>query len=254
MNEEQLSALTNQFNLLDKIYPGLEYGIDKEQDCFYVAGVLFFSASYRGIEIKDSYLIKVNVPWDFNEYHHPVSYEIGGRIPKNFHHYKAGNLCLGLYTSIFDKLIDDCTLLSYFRNILIPYLYAFSYHEKYKEMPFGNYGHDKDAMILYFRDKLNGISSDRLLDFLIYMYSPNVYGSHRDCLCGSKRPLRQCHLQLVLALNKRYPKALFKHDLLNCVHQLSEQDIRCNSMISKKNTRLFIRTITRDLKSDLYTK
>ena len=254
MNEECLTSLIQQLVLLEKFFPGLEYGVDKEDDCLFVTGVLNFSASYNEIEIRDSYLIRVNIPWNFNVYHHPIAYEIGGRIPSSFHHYKGGNLCLGLYTAIFDKLLDDCSLLAFFRNILIPYLYAFSYYEKYGRMPFGNFGHDKDAMILYFQDKLNGISSERLLDFLVYMYLPSVYGSHRECLCGSKLPLRYCHLQLVVDLGKRYPRALFKRDIVSCVHQLSEQDIRCNSKISQKNYRLFVRTITRDYKDDLHIK
>lgn len=251
--EANLKKLTNQYEQLIVSYPGLECGIDEKQDCFFIAGVLRFSASFAGKDVQDSYLIRMDVPWDFDVLHVPLSYELAGRIPRTFHHHLNGNLCLGVFIAIYEKLNQDCTLLGYVNNLLVPYLFAYSCYEKTGEMPFGNAGHDKDAMLLYLKERLGNIHANRLLDFIVYMYMPQVYGSHRPCLCGSGLPLRDCHLKQVRELTDIYPKIMLRYDIKDCINQLLEQKIYCESMIPSKWRKYFCREINRDFATDKAT-
>lgn len=250
MTDKALEQLIDQYNQLVTQYPGLIYGIDKELDCFYVAGVLHFSASFGKYSLQDSYLIRVDVPWNFDLFNVPAAYELSGRIPKAFHHHLNGNLCLGVYIAIYEKLKQDCTLLGYVNNLLVPYLFAYSCYVKYGEMPFGNAGHDKDAMLLYLQDHFPNVPINRFLDFIIYMYMPQVYGSHRPCLCGSGRPLRDCHFTSIKALADIYPKVFMRYDMPEYMKQINDKNVRCDSMISLKDRKDFCRKIKHDLEAD----
>lgn len=250
MTDKAFKQLIEQYNQLVTQYPGLIYGIDKDLDCFYVAGVLHFSASYENTSLQDSYLIRVDVPWNFDLHHAPAAYELSGRIPKAFHHHLNGNLCLGVHIAIYEKLKQDCTLLGYVNNLLVPYLFAYSSYEKYGKMPFGNAGHDKDAMLLYLQDHFPGVPMNRFLDFIIYMYMPQLYGSHRPCLCGSGRPMRTCHLTSIRALIETYPKVYLRYDIQEYARQLNDKKINCESMFSQKKIRKFCWKIKQDYKAD----
>lgn len=253
MAEQALENLILQYNQLVVHYPGLEYGIDKEKDCFYVAGVLHISATYKEHSIQDSYLIRIDVPWDFDLHHVPLSYELAGRIPQKFHHYQNGNLCLGVCIAVYEKLKPNCSLLGYIDNVLVPYLFAYSYYEKIGKMPFGNAGHDKDAMLLYLQDHFPNVRTNRFLDFIIYMYMPQLYGSHRPCLCGSGHPMRYCHLASIKALMDTYPKVYLRYDIQEYVRQLNDKNIHCDSMISQRKRRTFCWKIKQDYKADQKT-
>ena len=237
-----------QYNQLAATYPGLEYGIDKLLDCFFVAGVLSFSASFNQISIQDSYLIRIDIPWNFDLFHIPLAYELAGRIPQSFHHYINGNLCLGINIANYEKLSQDCTLLGYVNNLLVPFLYAFSYYEKYGKMPFGNEGHDKDAVFLYFHEKFPGVPEDRLLDLIIYLYLPHAYGSHRPCLCGSGLRMRHCHFNLLKELIHIYPRDILLCNIKDFIIHFFKKNINYKSMFSPKILNQFYREITKDLK------
>ena len=240
--------LIEQYNQLVAAYSGLEYGIDKLQDCFFVTGVLSFSASFNQISIRDSYLIRIDIPWNFDLFHIPLAYELAGRIPKSFHHYVKGNLCLGINIANYEKISQDCTLLGYVDNLLVPFLYAYSYYEKYGKMPYGNEGHDRDAVFLYFKEKFSDVPEERLLDLIIYMYMPHVYGSHRPCLCGSGLPMRSCHFNLLKELIHIYPRDILIWNIKEFIIQFIEKNIYYKSMLSPKIIRQFYREITKETK------
>ena len=146
MNLEILKQdLLSQFAELNKLYPELSCRWDEDALCLKIVGNLYFKAIYHNCpKIEDCYTIRINVPWDFSPSSPPVVYELCNRIPANFHHYLGGNLCLGVASAIRLKLLENCSLINFIDNLLVPYLYAYSYYERYNRMPWGNAEHSDD--------------------------------------------------------------------------------------------------------------
>ncbi|MBQ9336448.1 MAG: hypothetical protein IJS14_04010 [Lentisphaeria bacterium] len=248
--DESCQILSEQFNQLVSVYPDLEFNFDKVKNCFFVAGVLSFSASFGDRTIHDSYLIRIDIPHKFDAFHAPSAYELAGRIPQTFHHYLDGSLCLGIYIAVYEKLNQNCTLLGYVENLLIPYLFAYSCYEKNGNMPFGVAEHDDEALLVFLKERFSDIPTERFLDFLIYMYMPQVYGSHRPCLCGSDLPMRNCHFSSIRLLTDLYQKRVLRREIHDCVYCLLQQNNAYDSMISRKNRARFMRELRRDNEAD----
>lgn len=248
--DEMCQILSAQFDQLVAVYPDLEFNFDKTKNCFFVAGVLSFSASLGTRTIHDSYLIRIDIPHNFDSFHAPAAYELAGRIPQTFHHYLDGSLCLGIYIAVYEKLNQNCTLLGYVENLLIPYLFAYSCYEKNGDMPFGVAQHDDEALLVFLKERFSDIPAERFLDFLIYMYMPQVYGSHRPCLCGKNLPMRHCHFLSIRSITDLYPKRVLRREIQDCVCYLLRQNNVYDSMISHKNKARFRRELARDIEAN----
>jgi hypothetical protein len=60
-------------------------------------------------------------------------WEIGGKIGKEYHHFFDGTLCLGTYIEVYRKFSPSPNIRNFIESLLIPYLYRYSYIQKFKE-------------------------------------------------------------------------------------------------------------------------
>ena len=182
--------IRNQFDELREKYPGL-YLTYHNKAAWSISGLLYFVASYEGQEIEDKYSIELLV-WNNFPNSIPLAKEIGGRIPKTFHHYENDGLCLGAPLAIRQTFRQEPTLLGFTNNCLIPYLYSFSYKSQYGKMPFGELSHGSQGLLEYYQSVFK-VDNKKAVVRLLQVLTENNYQTNVKCPCGSRKQIRNCH-------------------------------------------------------------
>lgn len=157
-----------------------------------LCGCLAFSAQADGREpISDTYQIEVGVPFEFPRAL-PVVRETGSRIPPSFHTNADGELCLGSPLRLHLAIADNPTLPSFFQNCVIPYLYGFSYQEKYGLLPFGELDYGIEGILADYREFFR--LDDSACAEMVRLGSLRKRDANREpCPCGSGVRLGKCH-------------------------------------------------------------
>ena len=163
-----------------------------------VSGKLSFSAQYNGVSIQDEYIVEITVPEDYPEIL-PTAKEIGGRISKDFYTYPDNTLCLGSPIETRIKFRKQETLLGFVEDLLIPFLYAYSYREKCGEMPYGELSHGVNGILESYKG-LFQINDDLAVMAFLKILADDNYRGHMSCPCGSNIKLRNCHGNIVREL------------------------------------------------------
>ena len=177
-----------------------------------IGGNFRFCATAKGVEIQDSYRIEIAVPRGFPQVLPQVK-EVGGRIPSDFHHYPDGALCLGSPIRLALIVGKDGTLDRFAERCLKPYLFGYSYKERYGQLPFDELEHGQ-AGIIDDLQSLLGVDNERLaLQLLQLAGTQRRKANKRPCPCGSGRRVGRCHHSLLnhlrSGLGRLYCKGLY---------------------------------------------
>lgn len=167
---------------------------------WYVRGRLKFSRAYLKQNIEDEYSIEILIPQDYPLVL-PKIFETGGRIPRDFHQYQDGSLCLGAPLATKQKFRRQPSLFGYVEGCVIPYLYSYSYKCKFGKMPFGELSHGGKGILEYYQEVFSVRDPRRVRRFL-QILADGSYRGHLRCPCGGGKRLRSCHGELLLELMK----------------------------------------------------
>lgn len=184
-----LPIVKHHFEELREKYKGLS--LIHWHGAWSVEGRLWFTASYNNKPIEDEYSVKILIPQNYPE-QYPTSEETLGRIPKSFHHYKDGSLCLGAPYAISKTFLAMPTLFGFTEKCLIPYLYSFSYKSLYGYLPYGELTHGNLGILEYYQSELNVNNKKPTIEFLRIL-SENYKSTNIVCPCGSKKNISKCH-------------------------------------------------------------
>lgn len=212
----QKELIQSQFNELKSIYPGLSL-LEKDDGIFLIQGMLDFSANYNEVIIEDIFDIEIVIPVGY-PHNLPEVREIGGRIPRNFHTYSDGTLCLGAQLSIRMKFIRNPTLNTFVQELIIPYLYSFCHKRIYKTMPYGELSHGGQGILEFYCELFNTKSEDVAIGFLRIL--AGNYRGHQSCPCGSGNKLRDCHGESIRMISTYQDQNSFKYDYKQCLEYL----------------------------------
>lgn len=196
----------DQFDELRASYSGMT--LQKTDGVWNIQGILVFIANFAEQLIEDEYSILIVVPESYPK-RVPVAYETGNRIPRYFHKYQDGNLCLGEPLAVWKTFSEQPTLLGFVQKNLVPYLYSYSYLCKNGKLPFGELKHGEPGRIEYFKDVFN-VQNEHSLFGIISILAQDEYRGHIQCPCGSKIRLRYCHGPQVLEIMNFAPPGYFK--------------------------------------------
>lgn len=170
---------------------------------WYVYGNLKFFASYKGEDITDEYEIEIYMPKEYPDTK-PYAFEKGGKIPKDFHKNSSGILCMDVPVEAQRKFSQKPDLVSFVDNLLIHYLYSYSYKVKYGKTPWGEYSHFGEGLLEYYRGIFDIEDDFTVLHFLYLMAQVDLKG-HFPCPCGSGERLRKCiHWEQIMKLRNEY--------------------------------------------------
>lgn len=233
-----------EFQQLQENYPELVIN-NPEGSGIVIKGLLDISASYNGVSIEDSFQIELLVPDDYPE-SVPVAKETGGRIPDNFH--KNGNdiLCLGASLKIKKIFNEQQTLLGFVDNLVVPYLYSYSFKEKYEEMPYGELAHGGRGILDYYKEEF-ATSSDTATLKMLRLIAEEKYKGHLICPCGSGKKLRYCHGLKIHEISQIQNKNIFYREYLSCVLEFIFSGMELPLEVMHKNLDRQLKQIHPDL-------
>lgn len=177
-----------------------------------IAGGLAFSLQYQDLEcIADCYSISLEIPEDFPR-HLPSARETDGKIPKNFHTYTNGTLCLGSPTRLRLALGDAPTLPRYVKRCVIPYLYAYSYFQRHGVLPFGQLDHGSNGIRNDYAN-LFGVTSETAAQEMVRLASLRKRHANKHlCPCGSLLRVGRCHHRQINRLRSQLARSWFRRE------------------------------------------
>jgi hypothetical protein len=179
-----------QFQEVKQKYVALDL-VQSDPDHFLIAGVLRFAAQFEERLLEDEYQITISIPEDYPR-SPPQAFEVGGRIPKTYHHYSNESLCLGARFIVRQTFQHRPTLIGFVEDLLIPYLYRYTYLSQNGAEPYGELSHGWAGIVESYKE-LFQIDSPRAILGLLKTLADHSYRGHLTCPCGSNKRLRNCH-------------------------------------------------------------
>lgn len=222
MLSEVLTIVVKQFIEVESKFCGLS--LSQHENGFTIEGVVYFRTTYNELEeIIDGYEISINITNKY-PYEMPTIKEIGGRIPGKFHTFQDDTLCLGAPLALRITLADDNHLLGYIEKLVIPFLYSFSYKEKYGQLPYGELAHGAKG-IMDFYQELFKTSKLYMAMGLLQILGSGRYRGHVLCPCKSNLRLRNCHGEHIKYLWQIQQPEVYKQEYENCKLFFSKKPI-----------------------------
>lgn len=202
---------------VEQNYPHLRLESCKDNLATY-RGTIAFTANYKGCGLIDD-VFKVEILFPLtNKGDIPIAKEIGGRIPRkhDFHVNDDGAMCLGAPLEVRRLYKQTPSLEAFINRLLIPFLYSFSFKEKYGYMPFGELSHGVKGVAEYYKE-LFGTNSNLAVLSLLKIIVEDHYRGHILCPCGSGHKLRNCHGQQIREIKEHQTREQFFSDFLACL-------------------------------------
>lgn len=198
-----------------------------------VKGLLKFRATYDKTTIEDEFQIEIIIPDTYPD-KPPMLKETGNKIPDTFHRNGDNTKCLGVPLEIRMKFKDNPTLIGFVEELVVPYLFSYSYWDKHNKMPFDEWSHFGRGILEYYQDLLNVRSEMVVLEFLKILADDN-YRGHINCPCGSGEKLRKCHGEQIRNIQKYMTPNDFYYDYAHVISQLDKKSKEIpKNVISKK--------------------
>jgi len=190
------ALIRQHFDELEKAFPTSKLKLKKDEDGrWLVTGDIHFKASFKEeSEIEDTYSVQLSLPSDYPQ-SPPKALEIGERIPRDIDHHifpATGELCLGAPLEVRRRFLNLPSLLHFVNDLLVPFLYAFSYQERFGERPWGELSHGGRGVLEYYQEAFHTDNLKVVLR-LLKTLADDSYRGHHPCPCASGDILRRCH-------------------------------------------------------------
>lgn len=165
----------------------------------YFQGVININHNYYSERQNKHYFIEnenfgIVIKIDSNCRKIPLIYEISKKIPKRYHQFREGNLCLGNpseVASLYFQSIKNKNFDLFFKKVIEGYFFRYCCFEKYNKAPWHDYSHRAEGILESYKF-IFGLEDDRLtikcLELIIRNLNP-------ICYCGSGKKFKNCHYQ-----------------------------------------------------------
>lgn len=216
-----MNVINRQFIDLRKKHTYLY--LHEEDHCFIINGTIFIECR----DIKDKYEIEINVSDKYPSIIPSVK-EIGGRIPKEYHH-NNGFLCIELPFTICEIFRKDETLLNFVDSLILPYLSSYSvFEESGENIESDTHGHAHGARgVLDDYKKRFNTDDDITAVKLLHILAEDNYRKLDPCPCGSRKNLKKCHGKHIypIVINVKLNGHDFMNDYIRIVSMLRKDNI-----------------------------
>lgn len=183
-------------------YPLLRIAPSANDDLVLEGRLAFYVAGPDGEAIADEYRIEVEVPPDFPRTLALVR-ETGRRIPPKHHKLEGDYLCLGTPTEQRLVLASSPTLPYFVSQLVVPYLFGYSYFLQHGELPFGEEDHGDQGIRNHLGRLFHAPAVVGVEEFLQLTSLKKRSANKRPCPCRSGRRLGRCHNRVVNRLRRR---------------------------------------------------
>jgi len=195
LTDKKIEILLKETAILKKRYGGLHLKFRNGETL--LVGELNFTATWQQKTISDSYIIEIRFPDDYPDTP-PKVVEIGGKIEKGHHKYYDETLCLGVPVEIYLKFNKYKNILFFVEELVIPYLYAYSYKTEMGKMPWDE-RHGDVGIFQYYIELFKTLDLSAILALLKIIIEGDYQGN-LPCPCGERKTLNECHGEAVFSL------------------------------------------------------
>lgn len=204
-------AIPEQWGLMDVLitHPGLDLVPGGGSEVVLAGELRFAAAGADAIVVEDSYTVEMRIPRLYPSRGFPRVFDRGGRIQPEYHHLTDGSLCLGAHTRLRLVALTTPRIGDFVTQVVIPYLYRFSYRERFGRAPFGELEHGNPGLANDLVAQLRmprGTRADWLLEALA---ASRREANKRACPCRSGRRLGRCHNAVVNAARRTFGRVWF---------------------------------------------
>lgn len=200
-------------------YPGLRIMPTAGTELVLSGELGFRGVGPNGEQIDDKFEMEICVPADFPPVI-PTARECRGRIPLSFHKLEGNLLCLGAPTALRLTLTQSPTLVTFVEKLVLPYLFGFSYSEKYGTMPFGELAHGDQGILEYLAELFGSKTPQNAQEFIRLASLQKRHANKLPCPCGSGRRLGRCHHLVVNKLRTEHGRPWFNKEYKRLVRTL----------------------------------
>ncbi len=189
----------------------------------FIEGEILLNHTYDDIHIKDKFQIVIGADEEYPKTT-PRLMEVGKRTEKIAQKYNikdfrdlhnnskdGGTVCLGSPREIRNKFPVGSDLVVFVDDLVIPYLFGFSFYEKHKKWPWGELSHGILGILEDYLDIKDVSRTDidnvlllikRSPDWIDYNKQIKKLSPQKHCICGSCRPFCKCHSDAWKGLEK----------------------------------------------------
>lgn len=122
-------------------------------------------------------------------------------VPDDFEHINPdGTACVATIGEIISFLANGSTVIEYFEKFIDPFLFSLRWFTDYGTFPFGERQHGGQGLFSFYQTTLN-LDKEQYIELVLLVYK-NKYRGHRDCICSSKKKIRDCHGKYILPIIK----------------------------------------------------
>ena len=149
-----------------------------------------------------NHFVEVEIPKAFPQ-DLPVTYEIGEKQIRNYHHINPdikGSFCLGTEFDIRNHLGPQNDLKRYF-YLVADYITLYLYYTSYGNVPLKERSHGEKGILEAYQDFLKIMDTHQIISLLSLVPVNNRY-KKLPCPCGSGRKMKKCHYHQLEQLNK----------------------------------------------------
>jgi hypothetical protein len=191
---------------LRDVYPNLHLVPPFTAQHATVRGTL--AIAHDGREV-DSFSLEVQVPSEFPRCW-PRIWEVGGRIPRTLerHVYPSdGSLCILLPEEAYFTLPRTLTVTQYLDGPVRNYLIGQCSVEVGRGWPWGERSHGIQGIEEFYQEILGTPDRITIATFIVLILEGRFKG-HWPCPCGSGKPIRRCHKDVIYSIKERIPQAV----------------------------------------------
>lgn len=176
-------------------YPGMAVAPAKG-GATVLAGTFAFKASWEGVEVKDSYDLRMEL-MAYPEFL-PKVFETGGRIPRSidehiFEH--SGELCLGSELRLRQTLGSKLSLVTFADRCVVPFLYAATRRRSEGRFVLGELKHGSAGLYDDYQAILGLESESAVCAALRILATKPKAADRHPCPCGCGRRLIHCEFR-----------------------------------------------------------
>ena len=221
MEEATTLLVMNQMTEVQAQHPSLELLLKSGE--VRICGEIGFCLDHNSRTVEDIYQVEIHIPDDYPE-SPPNAFETGKKIDESFGHFLMdGSLCLGAPLEIRRKFLEHKNLLRFINDLLVPYLFTYSWKRDYGETPFGELAHGWKGIRQYYED-LFRVKNYVAVFGLLKVLADDNYRGHLPCPCGAPSNVRRCHGSQLRELSSFQSCDQFICDVFSVYATLSEYE------------------------------
>jgi hypothetical protein len=191
--DDQLAELLAKFPHLAVRPDRKDKDFTDDDELRVVGSLALDDVELRGFpRLSGAYRIKIVVPRAFPT-SLPRAYAVQGSVPKSYHTYSDGSLCLGAPLHIRSIVNRTPTLLGFVSGCVVPYLYRHKHIQALGRAPWDELDHGAPGLLQYYERVLGTSDPRACVEFLRLGGLRKRVANKRPCPCASGVRLGMCH-------------------------------------------------------------